>query len=77
MAVVDAWMRQPNVYNEHKFLESKGEGEECKKVVPKQTIKEFSRIYDMYNKEKNGLMTISQLRKLLMQAYQYDQIKVD
>eukprot|EP00347_Sterkiella_histriomuscorum_P002405 403368282 len=44
------------------------------KVIPKQNVKEFLRIFDIYNKDKSGQMSIQDLRKFLLDTYQRDDL---
>jgi hypothetical protein len=40
------------------------------KILPKQFIKEFTKIFDMYNKQGCGLMKIDDLKTLFRQTFQ-------
>ena len=39
------------------------------KIIPKITIKEYLWIFDIYNKEKNGLLALEDLRRFLIGTY--------
>lgn len=70
-------MNEPNQYNENYYLNRKSQGEtefQELRVVPKQSVREFTRIFDIYNKDKSGLMTITDIRSLLKNAYGRDDL---
>ena len=72
LAIIEKWMDSFSEDMEDKFLKMKVKEEESKKILPRQMVNDFLRIYDHFDTENSGMMTIKDMRTMLAGAYNTD-----